>query len=176
MDQNKWKETLEEIWGQTCKAAMDAGDAARTGVKKAGKATEDTVQYARLKWEEADLNARVRRCLQRVGEMVYATHTGDPTDSGDMQKALEAVDALKAEISAQERALQAIRGVSVCPAGGHVNPSDHVFCSNVFHWSHIMNDFVGNGIVFFSNMIEDCIDIWTNIIWMLNSIQNEEVF
>ena len=130
MDQNKWKETLEEIWGQTCKAAMDAGDAAKTGVKKAGKATEDTVQYAKLKWEEADLESRVRRCLQRVGEMVYATHTGDPTDSDTMQTALEAVDSLKEQIAQKERELQSIRGVTVCTACGAANPTGHVYCSS----------------------------------------------
>ncbi len=130
MDQNKWKETLEEIWGQTCKAAMDAGDAARTGVKKAGKATEDTVQYARLKWEEADLNARVRRCLQRVGEMVYATHTGDPTDSGDMEEVLQEIDRLREELRRRERQRMILRGQAFCEACGAMNDGKSVYCTN----------------------------------------------
>ena len=130
MDQNKWKETLEEIWGQTCKAAMDAGDAAKTGVKKAGKATEDTVQYAKLKWEEADLESRVRRCLQRVGEMVYATHTGDPTDSGDMEEVLQEIDRLREELRRRERQRMILRGQAFCEACGAMNDGKSVYCTN----------------------------------------------
>lgn len=130
MDQNKWKETLEELWGQTCKAAMDAGEAAKSGARKAGKAAEDTVQYARLKMEEADLTARVRRCLQRVGEMVYATHTGDPTDSGDMEEVLQEIDRLREELRRRERQRMVLRGRIPCAGCGAMNDAGSVYCTN----------------------------------------------
>ncbi len=130
MDQEKWIRTWNRWFQRTCETAAGVGAAARCGAAKAGKAAENALSYTRGRVAIADKRAEVNLQLRRIGEMVYATHTGDPTDSAEMQKALEAVDALKAEISAQERALQAIRGVSVCPACGHVNPSDHVFCSN----------------------------------------------
>lgn len=130
MDQNKWKETLEELWGQTCKAAMEAGDAAKTGVKKAEKAAEDTVQYAKLKLEESDLETRVRRCLQRVGEMVYATHTGDPTDSGDMEEVLREIDRLKEELRRRERQRMILRGRMPCAGCGAMNEKGSVYCTN----------------------------------------------
>lgn len=130
MDQNKWKETLEELWGQTCKVAMDAGGAVQDGAKKAGKAAEDTVQYAKLKLEEADLESRVRRCLQRVGEMVYATHTGDPTDSGDMEEVLQEIDRLREELRRRERQRMALKGQRPCAACGAMNKGKSVFCTN----------------------------------------------
>ena len=130
MDKEKWQDIWSHLWRRTRKTASDVGAAAAAGAARASQTAENVVAYTKLRVSIADLKAEVNLQLRQIGEMVYATHTGDPTDSAEMQKALEAVDALKAEISAQERALQAIRGVSVCPACGHVNPSDHVFCSN----------------------------------------------
>ena len=41
----------------------------------------------------------MRNCLTEIGEMLYATHTGNPTDSEILQQKLEEIDSLKAEIA-----------------------------------------------------------------------------
>ena len=130
MDQEKWIRTWNRWFQRTCETAAGVGAAARCGAAKAGKAAENALSYTRGRVAIADKRAEVNLQLRRIGEMVYATHTGDPTDSDTMQTALEAVDALKEQIAQKERELLSIRGVTVCTTCGAANPVGHVYCSN----------------------------------------------
>ena len=130
MENNSWKETLEELWGQTCRTALDLGDAAGRGAKAAGKTAETAARYAKLKLEEADLTAQVRRRLQRVGEMVYATHTGDPTDSEAMEAVLREIDGLRETLREKERQRLGLRGIRACGGCGARNDRENEYCTN----------------------------------------------
>ncbi len=130
MENNSWKETLEELWGQTCRTALDLGDAAGRGAKAAGKTAETAARYAKLKLEEADLTAQVRRKLQRVGEMVYATHTGDPTGSDAMEEALLEIDSLREVLREKERQRLGLRGLRRCGGCGAMNEGKNEYCTN----------------------------------------------
>ena len=116
--------------GQSVKiGAAKATQSARAGVTKAGQAAENVVAYTRLRRRINELRGARSAQLQKVGELVYATHRGNPTDSDTMQQALEAVDALADEIARKERELAAIRGVCVCGVCGAANPTGHVYCT-----------------------------------------------
>ena len=130
MDKEKWQDRWNRLWRRTRQTASDVGAVAAAGAAKAGQTAENVVAYTKIRVAIADLKAEVNLQLRQIGEMVYATHTGDPTDSDTMQTALEAVDALKEQIAQKERELQSIRGVTVCTACGCANPVDHVYCSN----------------------------------------------
>ena len=130
MDKEKWQDIWSHLWRRTRKTASDVGAAAAAGAARASQTAENVVAYTKLRVSIADLKAEVTLQLRQIGEMVYATHTGDPTDSDTMQTALEAVDSLKEQIAQKERELQSIRGVTVCTACGAANPTGHVYCSS----------------------------------------------
>lgn len=130
MNTNQWKERLDEAARRTCEAAAQVGDAAKAGAAKAAETTENVVAMARIRLTIADLNNEKNRQLKRVGELVYATHTGDPTDSEILERALTAIDNLNEQIQKQEKELQAIRGMAVCATCGAANAADSAYCSN----------------------------------------------
>jgi len=77
-----------------------------------------------------DRKAAVNTAMREIGELLYATHTGDPTESEVLQAKLEEIDALKAEIAALEEQIRkekTVCGCAVC--GGEIRTGD-VFCRN----------------------------------------------
>lgn len=65
-----------------------------------------------------------------MGELVYATHRGTPSDSEDIQEILEYVDSLREELEAHQRELRTLAGVRFCPACGEENDGANAFCHN----------------------------------------------
>ena len=86
-----------------------------------GRAAGDLVDSTKRKFRLAALEGAVEGTLAEVGELLYATHTGTPTDSQVLQEKLEKIDALKAEISRMQ-------GTAVCPICGAAARSGDVFC------------------------------------------------
>lgn len=116
--------------GQSARiGAAKAGQTAKASAAKATQTAENVVTYTRLKIRIADLRGEMNTQLRKVGELVYATHRGNPTDSETMQQALQAVDELAEQIAQKERELAAIRGVVVCGVCGAANPAGHVYCT-----------------------------------------------
>ena len=65
-----------------------------------------------------------------LGELVYATHTGSPSDSDELQKILEYIDDLHDEIEAHEEQILLMRGIRSCPiCGGKVADTD-LYCQD----------------------------------------------
>ena len=121
--------TKVERWLQVTQETADqVGGAAWSGAVKAGRTAENAVMYTRLRLHTAELSGQVRDRLQAVGELVYATHTGNPSDSGELQRLLGEIDALRRAIRENERTMASLRGVLVCPACGAVSPADHAYC------------------------------------------------
>ena len=100
--------------GAICAAAPASwrrtGRGGLAGALKAGQAAESAVRYARLGLRVLDLRPQVRAQMRKIGELVYATHSGNPTDSATLQAALEAADQLNEEMEECQRALAALRG------------------------------------------------------------------
>ena len=123
MYKKDWQVCLEEMCDTTRKAV-------ETGVEKVSETAENVVGYAKAKMALAELKSSLRAQLVKVGELVYATHTGDPTDSETLEEALCRIDALKAEIKEKEWEISSIRGSVVCPECGYAGSPEHTFCSN----------------------------------------------
>ena len=113
-----WKETFRA-------AAADAG----TFVRNAASAVDDGAQKltgaVKRRLETADLHGEINVRLQELGELLYATHTGTPTDSEALVNKMKEIDDLKAR-------LHAVEGEPVihliCPVCGHEVHPDDVYC------------------------------------------------
>lgn len=91
------------------------------------------VERAKLLRAVSDLEDEVALQLRSIGELVYATHRGKPSDSGELQKILEYVDDLRDQIEGHERQMKLLRGVMPCPVCGEDVCEDDVYCQKCGH-------------------------------------------
>lgn len=115
------KSKLEILLGKT-KAKAKQGAAA------VSQKTGDALLAAKLQKRVKDLEDEIDLQLAEVGALVYATHTGNPSDSGEMQEILEYIDTLYEEIAGHERQLLLMQGFCACPACEAVNAPENAFC------------------------------------------------
>ena len=108
-------------------AASRAGGAAAGVVSGLSRKTGDLAESARLRFRAAVLEGEVEERLEEVGGLLYATHTGSPTDSDVLQKKLEEIDALQAQL-AEINGKLGRETVRTCPACGAKSRPGDVFC------------------------------------------------
>ena len=117
MENGKWNAFLAAAY----EAALQAGDLAADAVYGLRREVERQTAAMRGKRRAARLEQEVDGKLREVGQMIYATHTGHPTDSDVLEEKLREVDGLKA-------GLEDLNGAAVCPlCGGAVRTGDR-FC------------------------------------------------
>ena len=131
MNEQLWKlvDSVQKAMGQ---AGETASDAAYGVSKKAG----ELLSVAKCNVRIADLKASVLTALREVGEMMYATHTGNPTPSETLLAKLEEIDKLHAEIRALEDQIAVLRKQEPavptapihCPVCGAVQREGDIFC------------------------------------------------
>ena len=109
-------------------AAVQAGDVAADAAYGASKKAGELVSVAKLNIQIAELKHAVGAALREVGELLYATHTGNPTDSEILQAKLEEIDGLKARIAQLEGALGREKAARVCTTCGAEIKEADVFC------------------------------------------------
>ena len=68
-----------------------------------------------------------------IGELVYATHRGTPSDSEELQKILEYVDDLHEQIEAHEHELKLMRGTNFCTVCDAENAAENIYCQDCGH-------------------------------------------
>lgn len=121
-------EKMKAAWSAARRTAVQAGSLAAAAACGMGRMTGDLVTAARTKYRVAVLENRVQESLEEVGRLLYATHTGSPTDSEVLQEKLQRIDALRAEI-ARLQGRPAEGGKSrICPACGAINWPGDAFC------------------------------------------------
>ena len=123
-DEASWKRMTDRVRG----AAADAAGLALIAAQAVEQKASEAAGRARLRSELRALEEEVRLQLQAVGELVYGTHTGRPSDSEDMQEILEYIDGLYEQLEGHERALRELEGrVRFCVCGAE-NPPERGFC------------------------------------------------
>ncbi len=101
---------------------------AKKGAAVVKEKTGDAVLTARLQKRIKDLEDEIDLQLAEVGALVYATHTGHPGDTAEMQTILEYIDGLYEEISGHEQQLLLMQGFTACPACEALNAPENAFC------------------------------------------------
>lgn len=120
----KLYELLETVQRTAVQVSGTAADAAYSVGKKAG----ELLSVAKLNIKVADLKAEVNTQLRELGEMLYATHTGDPTDSEMLLAKLQEIDALKAQISELNIEIGREQAAHTCATCGAVIRDGDLFC------------------------------------------------
>ena len=105
-----------------------AAELARSGVELVEERAEDVRSLSRVEREAADIQEEINLQFRAVGEVMYASHKGCPSDSSRIQQILEYVDDLYDQLEAHQQALEAARGRNVCAACGAANASGSLYC------------------------------------------------
>lgn len=121
----KVQELLENVQRTASRVSDVAVDAAYGVGKKAG----ELLSVAKLNIRLVDLRSEVNLQLREVGEMVYATHTGNPTESETLLAKLQEIDGLKAQIAAVEAEIgRQHTAAGECPVCGTEPREGDQFC------------------------------------------------
>lgn len=111
-------------------AALDAASVLREGSSAVGRRAGEILSQIRLDREIRDLREEINLQMRAMGEIIYASHRGRPSDSGRVQAILEYVDGLHEELDAHRREQETLRGLLLCSACGEANRSDCLYCRN----------------------------------------------
>ena len=98
-------EKLTALLESVRNTAIQAGSVAEDVAYVVGKGAEKALSEAKVRLRIMDRKAEINCAMREVGQMLYATHTGDPTDSETLLEKLQEIDALYAEIQALEERL-----------------------------------------------------------------------
>ena len=120
-------ESIGKALAAVRRAAVCAGGLAAGAASDVSRKTGELAASAKLRFRAASLEGQVEGTLAEVGELLYATHTGSPTDSEVLQRKLEKIDALKAEL-AEVNGKLGRETARVCPACGEKSHPGDVFC------------------------------------------------
>lgn len=121
-------EKLEALLEQVQRTAVQAGDAAADAAYGVGKAAGELLSVAKLNIRVMDRKAAVNTALREVGEILYATHTGSPSESEVLLAKLEEIDGLKAEIAELQAKIRREEARYTCPTCGGKTREGDGFC------------------------------------------------
>ena len=85
--------------------AEAAGTLALGALGLACEGAEKAAEAVRLRCQAARVEGEMDGKLMEAGEMVYATHTGNPTESGELLEKLREIDELKARLAELNKTL-----------------------------------------------------------------------
>ena len=121
-------EKLQELLDSVQRTASQMGDMASDAAYGVGKKAEELLSVAKMNIQIAELKAQVNTSLREVGEMIYGTHTGTPTESEVLLEKLQEIDGLHARITElSAKAAKASAGAA-CPFCGAPSRPGDVFC------------------------------------------------
>ena len=118
-------ERLQELLDAVQRTASQVGGSPADAAYGMGKRAGELLSVAKLNIRIMDLKGAVSTALREVGEMIYATHTGTPTDSDRLLEKMQEIDGLKAR-------LRELEGEPVihllCPCCGSEVREGDVYC------------------------------------------------
>lgn len=123
-------EKLQNILDSVQKTAETVGATASDAASGVGKKASQLLSVGKMNIQLMDLKTEVGAQLREVGEMVYATHTGNPTDSDALLGKLQVIDGLNSRIDALNAELCRAKDADavVCPNCGTAARSGDRFC------------------------------------------------
>ena len=121
-------EKLYELFETVQRTAVQAGSMASDAAYGVGKKAGELLSVAKLNIKIMELQRTVKQQMQELGELLYATHTGNPTDSEVLLAKLEEVDALYARIAELEEQIGKEAPAPTCDTCGAAVQEDALFC------------------------------------------------
>ena len=121
-------EKLAALLESVQRTAVQAGDVAADVAFGMGKKTGELLSVAKLRVRIVSLEADVKDRLSQVGELLYATHTGAPTESEVLLEKLQEIDGLKAEIAQLQSEIRKEESAHTCPTCGAFVKEGDAFC------------------------------------------------
>lgn len=121
-------ERLQELLDSVQRTACQVSDAAVDAAYGVGKKAGALLSVAKLNIQLMDLKNEINRQLQEVGQMIYATHTGTPTDSEILLAKLQEIDQLHSRAAALEAEIARLQAEPVCPTCGAPIHDGDAFC------------------------------------------------
>ena len=109
------------------KAAI-VGSAAAEVAEETGAKARDMLAAGKLNLRLTELETSVLTELRHVGEMIYATHVGTPTDSDVLLEKLREIDDLHNQIAQVKREIAAAKRIPVCGVCGSVGVRGDLYC------------------------------------------------
>ena len=100
------------------RTAVFTGNVALGGAYLAEQKAEDIWKTAKLRLEANRLEDEISERLQDVGEYVYATHAGSPSDSDEMHETLQEIDHLKSKLDGLNKQIGRKPEALECPFCG----------------------------------------------------------
>ncbi|MBR2132359.1 MAG: hypothetical protein IJ955_07450 [Oscillospiraceae bacterium] len=100
---------LTVLMQRTKDSVSQITEAARDSVSVVSVKAEDVLTQSKLQREIADLKEEIALQMQAVGELLYATHRGRPSNSEEMQKILDYLDSLHEQIEGHQEQLSFLR-------------------------------------------------------------------
>ena len=119
---------LQELFYRVQQTAVDLGNTAADMAATAVRGAENLVQMGRQRTALIDLKAEVNLQLREIGELVYGTHTGTPTESEVLLEKLQEIDGLRARITELNAKVSKESAVSACPFCGAASRPGDAFC------------------------------------------------
>ena len=120
----KLYELMEKVRATAVQVSGTAADVAYVAGQRAG----ELLSTAKANVKIAGLKADVNLALRETGELIYATHTGNPTDSDILLAKLQEIDVLKAQIAELETELGKEPAPALCPTCGAEVRDGAAFC------------------------------------------------
>ena len=121
-------EKLASLLESVQRTAIQASDVAVDTAYSVGKVAGELLNVAKLNVRIMDRKAAVNAALKEIGEILYATHTGNPSDSEVLLAKLQEIDALKAEIAALEEQAGIKAEPAVCDTCGAAVREEAAYC------------------------------------------------
>ena len=120
-------EKIYEIMEKVRQTATQAGDLAADVAYGVGTKATELLSVAKMNVRIVSLKNDVNTRFRELGELLYATHTGTPTESEILFAKMEEIDALKAEIAELEAALGREKKAACETCGAEIQEGD-AFC------------------------------------------------
>ena len=122
------EEKLQNLLDCVKGTIVDLSDAAAGVALDAGNKALDLLSVGKMNVALAELEASVLTELRHVGEMIYATHTGKPTDSEVLLEKLREIDELYQQIARLKVEIATAKGLPVCSTCGNVGVKGDIYC------------------------------------------------
>ena len=121
-------EKLAALLESVQRTAVQAGDVAADVAFGMGKKAGELLSVAKLRARIASLERDVKDRFSQIGELLYATHTGAPTESEVLLEKLQEIDGLRARITELNAKVSKESAVSACPFCGAASRPGDAFC------------------------------------------------